>query len=537
MTECSHEFESTKWEHRFDLSAKYDGIKQCHQPTIKGAEKCQYHAQIDQHDDAEVTTEQAFRSLITESDHVLGAEFHGLTLDTIELGTEGEVVLHNVKFLDGFEIGELISHDNITIAGSLFDRLRVDRIETTNKFDLSGNRYRGDVTIRGADTDAPININGNVFEKSFRLRGTFADRAQFIDSTFNEGLLFNRAQFQGPVQCKRIEVGNDAYIHKCTFQEGLDLTDADPDDRIFFSDSKLSSIKLGIETASATLLLWHHTNINGGRLGQPNDKPLYYDFTRAILGDIQIPSNVPLTRYYFHETEYDGFRYANHRNTFADENWQLHRFEVDNMERFEVEHSDLASSITPPSIPNYSYDKELKDNEETYLLARQAATDWGDNYSASHLYLQERTARKLRHRHALQTADKLNTESTVQNASKYFREVFHQWTTRYGESPLQPILVSIAVIVSSWLFLLYFGRIEVSGQTRSLQTVLTSDGTNYLSYLGDTLHFSIVTFAPIGYNNYAPVGSLTNALVIIESFTGAFLIALFVFTLGRQVAR
>jgi len=537
MTECSHKFDSATWEERFGVNAAYNGVKECSQPTIEGSEKCQYHAQIDQHEDAEVTTEQAFRSLVTESEHVLGAEFRGLSIDEIELGTRDEVRLHNVKFLDGFNIGALVCNDDITITGCLFDDFRVDQVETTSKFNLNSNRFRDDATIWGVDSDSTFHIRSNTFEGSFRLRGSFTGRVQFNNSIFMEGILLNRAQFQAPVQCQRIEVCNDAYIHKCTFEEGLDITDADPDDRIFISESEVSTIDIGIQSNSATLILWPHTNLNAGALGQPTDEPLYYDFTRAILGAVQIPTDVPLTRYYFHKTDYDGFRFAEHRNTFGRENWQLHQFEVDDTSRFEADHSDLCSGISPPSIPNYNYNMELKDNEETYILARQAASDWGDNHSASNLYFQERTATKRRHRHALRTAEKLNSKDVIQDASEFIREVFHHRTTRYGESPLQPIKISTSIVVLSWLFLLYFGRIEVNGQTQTLQRVLMSDNINYLSYVYDTLHFSIVTFAPLGYNNYAPVGAITNTLVILESFAGAFLIALFIFTLGRQVAR
>jgi len=51
------------------------------------------------------------------------------------------------------------------------------------------------------------------------------------------------------------------------------------------------------------------------------------------------------------------------------------------------------------------------------------------------------------------------------------------------------------------------------------------------------LYFSIITFTTIGYANVAPHGPLSRILVGIESLVGAILIALFVYVLGRRVAR
>jgi hypothetical protein len=51
------------------------------------------------------------------------------------------------------------------------------------------------------------------------------------------------------------------------------------------------------------------------------------------------------------------------------------------------------------------------------------------------------------------------------------------------------------------------------------------------------LSFSVVTFSTIGYGDPYPVGTGAKLLVGIESLGGALLIALFVFVLGRQVAR
>jgi uncharacterized protein YjbI with pentapeptide repeats len=51
------------------------------------------------------------------------------------------------------------------------------------------------------------------------------------------------------------------------------------------------------------------------------------------------------------------------------------------------------------------------------------------------------------------------------------------------------------------------------------------------------LYFSIITFSTIGYGDFYPSSTLSRLLVGIESLFGALFIALFVFVIGRRVAR
>ena len=52
-----------------------------------------------------------------------------------------------------------------------------------------------------------------------------------------------------------------------------------------------------------------------------------------------------------------------------------------------------------------------------------------------------------------------------------------------------------------------------------------------------SFYFSVITFTTIGYGDLYPTGAGSKLLVGIESLSGAIFIALFVFVLGRQVAR
>ena len=53
----------------------------------------------------------------------------------------------------------------------------------------------------------------------------------------------------------------------------------------------------------------------------------------------------------------------------------------------------------------------------------------------------------------------------------------------------------------------------------------------------DGLYFSMVTFATLGLGDVRPVGTVGRFIAASEGLIGAFLTAVFVFSLGRRVTR
>jgi hypothetical protein len=53
----------------------------------------------------------------------------------------------------------------------------------------------------------------------------------------------------------------------------------------------------------------------------------------------------------------------------------------------------------------------------------------------------------------------------------------------------------------------------------------------------DGLYFSVVTFATLGLGDVHPAGDLGRFIAASEGLAGAFLTAVFVFSLGRRVTR
>jgi uncharacterized protein YjbI with pentapeptide repeats len=117
-----------------------------------------------------------------------------------------------------------------------------------------------------------------------------------------------------------------------------------------------------------------------------------------------------------------------------------------------------------------------------------------------------------------------------------------QWhLTRHGESIRQIFVSAGVLILACGLLYPFVGGFESSANDTAYRIPLTEayrvfslDG---VATLLQGIYFSIITFTTIGYGDLYPTGTGSKVLVGFESLAGAILIALFVFVLGRQVAR
>ena len=120
-----------------------------------------------------------------------------------------------------------------------------------------------------------------------------------------------------------------------------------------------------------------------------------------------------------------------------------------------------------------------------------------------------------------------------ENKRKYLGSLLLDLLCGYGEKPGRIIFSSLF-----WIFfnsIMYFilgierGVVEIG---LSLQAGVSENAMNFLN----CLYFSFVTFTTLGYGDLHPVG-ITKTFATIEAFTGAFMLALFVLTMGRKMMR
>lgn len=154
----------------------------------------------------------------------------------------------------------------------------------------------------------------------------------------------------------------------------------------------------------------------------------------------------------------------------------------------------------------------------TYLLAKNGANRVGDIDATSRLFQNEMRYRRRIHRESL--AERSGLRDTARSAYDYGSNVLFDATSGYGERPRRVFAFSVGTVL---LFALGF--------------VVLLPEPPYGSPIG-YLVLSLESFVTLILGGGAEHSSPTIRLMAtIEGFTGAFLIALFVFTLTRSIDR
>ena len=109
---------------------------------------------------------------------------------------------------------------------------------------------------------------------------------------------------------------------------------------------------------------------------------------------------------------------------------------------------------------------------------------------------------------------------------KYFLNIFLEIVSGYGERPLNAIICSLIIILGSahiyWLF---------NG------IMATNDKVTFGGTFFESLYFSIVTFATLGYGDLIPKAGFFRFIASFESLTGIILTAIFIFIFARKTTR
>jgi hypothetical protein len=107
--------------------------------------------------------------------------------------------------------------------------------------------------------------------------------------------------------------------------------------------------------------------------------------------------------------------------------------------------------------------------------------------------------------------------------------IFGRWLFGYGERPVRVLLSAMVVIILCGLFYSsQFCHIMEQGVARRLS----------LSFV-DGIYFSAITFTTVGYGEMypAPTDLLTRIVVMLEAFSGIFLMPMFVVSLAKRFSR
>ena len=254
----------------------------------------------------------------------------------------------------------------------------------------------------------------------------------------------------------------------------------------------------------------HSTHIKDGQI-TIDDESCFYDLLNANLGEVilDVPERVGLfDNFYINNTTMDEFNFANYRPQLREIGWNIDNSVIE------------GSHISP--------DRQ----ETTYAKAKAGAAEQGDQVSESKFFILERRRRLDRYREQRKNAEGYREwlSSMIRIAVNRSYDIL----SVYGESSLRVFGWSVVTIgVFSFLLNSLLGR----------TTEFWFGGE--VPFTGIGLYFDLdnVVLSVQSFTSFIP-GIATRELDIfvqlvtaVESFLGAFFVALFVATVVRKIER
>lgn len=436
--------------------------------------------------------------------------------------------------------------------------------------------FHAATTFNDADFAGVAMFNTAVFASHLELWATVAGKADFSNATiggqaqlrgtYETALICNytqfagdvvlwnsridgkaeffAAEFEGALDCGYATFGGVTRFCETTFEAGGDFQHAQFTDAVRFRR---------IHAPDAVI------NLQGAHLAAGTiefSEPAHFDLADATLGQVTLQTGssvslpADLTAYLrFQQTDFVGFDFGGHAGAFKPD-WCL----------------DTLAPSWPVSGGSATDDRLARAErlEDTYLRAKSGATAAGHNRAASEFFVHEMRWRRRQHARRFPrrlrqtlvvaptsaveyaTAPVLGVGRTLvdilraavpgvsrpiaTHATTPAWEAGYRWVSNatlgviagYGERPQRPVLASLATI---GLFAVGYWALGVTPASQAPFGL----GYGLLSIQ------SFITFI-LGSN---PVGAGfgPQLLSAVEGFVGAFLIAVFVFTLTRSIHR
>jgi len=369
-------------------------------------------------------------------------------------------------------------------------RLRLADAVVEGTVDLSSSTFRGSVAFYHA------RINGNVDgtnanfhdELDFReavIAGTVRLTTTESDSRRSSPTDSRAAVIEGRVGFSDGEF--DTLILAGVVLEGAVLAERASIDDATIAPGKESETKIHLTA----------TTVQTGTFAPPETGTVQFNLRQTVLGDVTLKSGPdptsPLAPYRIVRTEFDGFRFTEHRELLVAEDWQLHGV---------------------PSGASLS----ATDLEVTYLAAKNGANQVGARNAAGKFFERELRNRRRAHRNALSDG---SPRSRLKAGIAWGTNKTFDVTAVYGESPSRVLATAVLSI----------------GAFSALSLLIEPTSLSLSAIVRRTL-FSIQVFTAFMFGQpEVPTTDLFQWLTAIQAFLGAFLVGLFIFALTRSVSR
>lgn len=499
-----------------------DSERTCQRPVHRDRDRCVFHLTPAVRRDAGIASPALREAVLADiaAEDPSRREYVDVELTDLDLSS---------LVLDGHDVDRL-TFRNVRIEGT-FDlsgsvvRHPIEVVDSAvGRLDASDGAFEMDVTVEGSAIGTPAGpatclrarrsgfeqslritdtrLGGNVELAACRVAGWFdfdgvtvTGRAHFPNVTFG------RAQFVSTAFEGDVEFEGATGDHVTFEQVGLGPAGG----TLALSGTEFEVLRISPGGSLECDLTG--ATVSGGRLDQPADAVARYDLTDAVLGDVALDCE-PATfdRYRFYRTRFDGFPFASYREVLRANRFRLHEY------------------VGDPAVPD-----TVEGLEHTYLEAKQGASESGDSESGSMFFVRELRYRRRRYADHARRTD-LSTAHRFDATVRWLTNGFLDLVAGYGERPQRTLLLSLAVIVGSAL-----AYPATEGLTTGQSVVRYASHGPLAAF--DGLYFSVVTFATLGLGDVHPVGDIGRFVAASEGLVGAFLTAVFVFSLGRRVTR
>lgn len=433
------------------------------------------------------------------------AEFNGVTFRgpaTFDTATFGTAVFDSVQSTDSISF-ENAQAGTITLTGAAVDevncrhlrcdsRLRLEDATVDGEVDLSYGRFSESVILRGTTVSGGVTCVGTTLRDEFDCREADVSGTIELTGSDTDSLPTSDAD---PDDYQVVLDGHAGFAGATVGSlvvDGVRLTHP-----VVAEELRVDRIVVAPEAGSTTVVDLTDATLDAGTLDHPATGTVRYDLEGTLLGDVTLSPGpdeaAPLEPYWIVRTEFDGFKFSDHRAMLTASDWRIHG--------------------SPPGDQ-----VSLVAREMTYLAAKNGANQVSDRDAAGEFFKRQLRSRRGRYRDAALSG---RPRERVRAAAAWVANGVLDLTAVYGEAPSRVFVSSVVTVVLFSVASLLMARAELSGAALIRRTL-----------------FSIQAFTAFVFGQpEVPATFLIQWVVALEGFLGAFFTGLFIFALTRSVSR
>ena len=452
---------------------------------------------------------------------------------------KGQANMNFASFDDWCDISNTEFNDEATFNGAIFSRgIIASQSEFSKRVDFVNTNFKEMANFRDVVFNGYVNFAGPEFFLDARFdtsefkspvffeNAKFHQVGVFRDSAFEKSVSFRNCLAKGRISFQNTIFNSSALFpgvnfnsvttfNGAQFQQGVDLRKA------FISELRF---KPAVIESSTGVVEFTNSNIESGIVQLPEFGVSTVQLTGAKLGDIRLRSeqtDTTLDSFALDDVRYNGFHFDTLEDELRDKGACLEDVEVSTLSSTSMWKSLFAggNKRSQPTNADNTNSLSYSELERTYRKAKNGADIVGEPKISSYFFRKEMIYRRKKHWDTVFAAEK----SIVRRLTASFEWIANTvlyLTAGYGERPSWVVVTSISTII---LFSIAYNSVGIyTGENNILTSLLFSAQ-------------SFVTFIVGGSPESTSL--IVELLSVSEGFIGAFLVAVFVFTLTRTVYR